>query len=134
MKNSKKHSTKIVEKSLTLLGLSEDMQTDPQLMEEILAEMKLDDFKMHMEKIVNAIEKSREIGEVFGCEGIIVIYDELLDSIVDLLQYHFKDRNDWINYWLWELDMGKSYKKGGVILDGKDVPLKTIEDLYNIIK
>ena len=96
--------------------------------------MKLDDFKMHMEKIVNAIEKSREIGEVFGCEGIITIHDELLDSIVDLLQYHFKDRNDWINYWLWELDMGKSYKKGGVILDGKDVPLKTIEDLYNIIK
>jgi len=95
--------------------------------------MKLKQFKQHIEKIVKAIEKSNEIAKVFGYDGIVNIWDELIDSNVDLLQYHFNDENDWISYWLWDMEQGNEYEAGRIMIEGKDIPLKTIEDLYNIL-
>jgi len=52
----------------------------------------------------------------------------------DILKEAMNDKSDWIGYWMFELNEGKDYKKGSVVVDGKNVPLKTIRDLYNILK
>lgn len=54
--------------------------------------------------------------------------------IVQVLEIAMNDTNEWISHWLFELECGKNAKKGSVIQKGKDVPMKTISDLYNCIK
>ena len=54
-------------------------------------------------------------------------------SPIKLLKAIFHDEEDWIDYWVYELDYGKDYQDGDVIQNGKNIPLKTIEDLYNFL-
>lgn len=54
-------------------------------------------------------------------------------SSMNLLKAIFHDELDWIDYWVYELNYGKDYQDGDVIQNGKNVPLKTIEDLYNFL-
>lgn len=54
--------------------------------------------------------------------------------IVDLLAKIMDDKNEWISYWVYELDCGKSYKDGCVTdKDGGIIKLKTIKDLWNLL-
>lgn len=59
-------------------------------------------------------------------------HDEL---ILDILENLFNDKhNDWIGYWLYDLNCGKDWKKGKITAkNGKDIPLKTLTDLYNVL-
>jgi hypothetical protein len=95
--------------------------------------MELEEFKRHLELIQKAYDKETEIMELFDCEGNICHTDDLADTIVDLLTDYFEDEDDWINYWLWELEFGTKWKPGYVQIEGQDVKLQTIEDLYNIL-
>ena len=62
-------------------------------------------------------------------------FPTLMDEVVDLLAYIFKDEeNKWIDYYVFELRCGEKYKRGDVQIDGKDVPLKTIGDLWNLLQ
>lgn len=54
--------------------------------------------------------------------------------IVDLLAKILDDKNEWISYWVYELDCGRRYVDGSVTdKDGGIIKLKTIEDLWNLI-
>lgn len=59
----------------------------------------------------------------------------LEDTVVNLLEMIFKDtENHWISYWIWEENYGKSYRDGDVVeLDGTIIPLRTAEDLYDLL-
>jgi hypothetical protein len=58
-------------------------------------------------------------------------YEELL---VHTLRIAVDDKNDWIGYWIYELDCGKLAKKGSVkSKQGKNIPIKTISNLWEII-
>ena len=61
-------------------------------------------------------------------------YPDLGVYIIELLEKVFKDESQWISYWCYELDFGRQYEEN-IIQDeyGKDIPLKTKEDLWNII-
>ena len=68
--------------------------------------------------------------------GSINLYDatELVDVTVDLLQRAMRDKNDWIIYWMYELDFGKDYRPGCVTAeDGSDIPLQTFDDVYDVL-
>lgn len=55
-------------------------------------------------------------------------------TVTDLLEFIFNDKNQWISYWIFELDFGKKYEDGLVTQkDGTIIPLKTVEDLYNLL-
>lgn len=54
-------------------------------------------------------------------------------EICKALRKEFNDKDDWIGYWMWELDFGEKWMPGTVTKDGKDIPLKTIDDLWNIL-
>jgi len=66
--------------------------------------------------------------------GAPFIYSGVIDYIVYLLKEIMNDESEWISYYLWEIDSGKDYKPGCVTeVDGRNIRLKTAEDLYSLI-
>lgn len=64
-----------------------------------------------------------------------VRFPSLVDDVVNLLEIVFQDEETrWIDYYVFELRCGEKYKRGDVQIDGKDVPLKTIGDLWNLLQ
>ena len=56
------------------------------------------------------------------------------ETVIDLLEFIFNDKNQRIKYWIWELGFGAYYKDDDVQNpDGSIIPLKTVEDLYNLL-
>ncbi len=95
--------------------------------------MGLKDFSIIMETIQNSYLKFNKILDVLPSTALNDVYDVLFDVILDLLENHFNDEDAWISYWVFDLEFGKKYKPGMIIIDKEDVSLKTIEDLYKVI-
>ena len=56
------------------------------------------------------------------------------ETVIDLLEFIFNDKNQWIRYWTWELDFGADYEDGYVKdKDDSIIPLRTAEDLYDLL-
>jgi hypothetical protein len=55
-------------------------------------------------------------------------------GLLDLLVSTMQDKCEWIEYWLYELDCGAKYRPSSVTQDGKPIKLKTITDLYALLK
>lgn len=89
------------------------------------------------DQIINTVkEKDRELSNISntlgGAERIYQI--SMCDEILLLLKHIFNDKNDWIEYWMWELDFGEKWHKGTVTeMDGTDIPLQTTRDLYKLL-
>lgn len=56
------------------------------------------------------------------------------EGLLNLLKSTMKDTYEWIEYWLYELECGEKYRAGSVTQDGKPIKLKTISDLYALLK
>jgi hypothetical protein len=85
------------------------------------------------------IDRDRKCSEAFGVilpNDHVSVYDNscLIDAIIALLKEAVNDTDDWIDYFVWELDFGRDYKDGCVTADGKNIPLKTVDDLWDILK
>ena len=56
------------------------------------------------------------------------------ETVINLLEYIFYDVDGWIRYWTFEVDFGKDYEDGDAKdADGINIPLKTTEDLYDLL-
>ena len=57
-----------------------------------------------------------------------------LDTIISLLQFIFDDKDQWISYWICELEFGSQYKDGMIQdEDGNNIQLETIDYLYDLL-
>lgn len=54
-------------------------------------------------------------------------------NLIELLEKITYDEDEWISYWVYELDFGQKYHKGCVEINGKLVALLTIYDLWNLL-
>ena len=61
------------------------------------------------------------------------IISKHIDTCMDIIKIVMEDKSDWISYWFYDLSKGKKYKKGMVTKGGKNIKMKTLEDLYNCI-
>lgn len=62
-------------------------------------------------------------------------YYELLLALCDFSEEELSDPSGtWLDYFCWELDFGALWKFGCVTIDGKDFPLQTAEDLWNLLQ
>lgn len=68
----------------------------------------------------------------FG-DSIVYPYSRYEVQMVKVLENVFNDVSGWISYFIYELDFGRQWKPGTVTEDGKDVPLSTPEELYNML-
>lgn len=83
-------------------------------------------------------DKDRKCSEAFA---VILPYDNvssydnsvITDAMLALLKECSSDVYGWIDYFVWELDFGRKYTEGCVTENGKNVPLRTVDDLWNII-
>jgi hypothetical protein len=96
---------------------------------------------MTYEQFSKAIESLREFSDfedkLFGL-GIDLIdcnqVTNLVCSLVRVLEDAFNDSAGWVGFYCWDLDFGRNWEPN-VVTDerGQDIPLGTVEDLWNII-
>ena len=89
------------------------------------------------DRIINSVKKKDlELGVIWdalgGCDKLY--QTALFDEVVELLEHIFQDENEWISYWIWELNFGEEWHDGCVTeADGTDIKLQTHEDLYRLL-
>jgi hypothetical protein len=89
--------------------------------------------------IINEIKRHTEIQDKVNKElrtfdFMGVGYGDYEGILVNLLEDIFKDKSEWIGYFLYELEFGSKYKDGMITdKNGENVKLATPEDLYNLL-
>lgn len=53
---------------------------------------------------------------------------------IDILRAVMNDDDDWISYWMYELNYGRDWEPYKVTdKNGEDIPLKSMEDLWELL-
>ena len=55
------------------------------------------------------------------------------DMLVKVLQDSMNDTDEFISYFIYDLNFGKEWKEGNVVDNGKDIKLSTIDELYDYL-
>ena len=96
-----------------------------------------EDFEKHLTDIQNLTDFEdgiRELSKKFQDSLVEIYFPTLIENVVQLLQQVTNDTDEWISYWVYDLNCGKEYKDGCITdKDGKNIRLKTIKDLWNMI-
>ena len=83
----------------------------------------------YQESLNNYFRKNNVDGYIFQ--------PDCSSTVIGLLHTIFgeKDKDEWIDYFCFELDFGKKWKEGTITeKNGTDIILKTAEDLYNLLE
>ena len=96
--------------------------------------MTLTQFEGYISKLKECTDRIDTISKAIRSDVFYDITDPMFDMIVDILEICFNDKQKWIEYWVMELDFGDKYRDG-MIKKGKTIiPLKTVKDLYDLLK
>lgn len=84
--------------------------------------------------IAEAEEKITEALALLGTEGFFSTYKST-HLIEEILQIEFEDKeNDWIGYFMYELEFGKNYHDGSITeSDGEIVKMSNASELYDVL-
>lgn len=97
------------------------------------------EFMKHMDHIMAIMDMQDDIGDIgrgkYGTQFMFELtFPTLIDDVIELLEAATNDEDDNIQYFLFELDCGRQWKPGMVVTaDGTDIPMKTLDDLWNIL-
>lgn len=69
----------------------------------------------------------------YGSDGYILPSDQDYLLIYLMERIFHDDENQWISYFLFDLDFGTKYQDGFVVMSNRMVPLRTPEDLYDLL-
>jgi hypothetical protein len=104
---------------------------------------------MNKELFVNTIEQikkqeemdirnSERLNEIFpnAFNANLIYNNQLLkDQLLKLLKIEMNDGDDWIEYFIYELDYGKKYREGVAVKnDGVNINLSDSGFLYDFLK
>ena len=78
-------------------------------------------------------EKLNKALRVFEPEFKYLCLGRIETLIVDAIKAGVNDEYDNIGWWLYEMNEGKDIKKDSVTYKGKNIPCKTLKELYNLI-
>lgn len=86
-----------------------------------------------MEKVYDFYDEFNSFFRNHNIDGYLFFPDSV-DVSIYLLEVIFDDKGHWISYWMNELNFGKKYETGMICdEDGRDIILKTPEDLYEFL-
>jgi len=106
--------------------------------------MNKEDFIKYMTRVVDLIELQDALDETlhfynksnerYYPSGIYM--PNLVSDVLELLERIMDDKNEWISYWVYELDCGNKTWSDSAVIDAENNPisLKTIEDLWDILQ
>lgn len=96
-----------------------------------------DFFRRIISDIKKCFDYEDEINDVnykYNVDGIMSL-PNCVDSCIELLTKVLHDEEgDMIGYWIYEENFGETYDDGDVVDEsGNNIPLKTIDDLYDYL-
>ena len=98
--------------------------------------LSFESFKKYLDSIKNLWDFEDEMNTVIRTHGgdDCSIWPSGWVDILSLMEFIFNDKEEWISYWIYELDWGKEYEDG-IIKDknGLSIKLQTAKDLYNVL-
>ena len=101
-----------------------------------MAQLNRKQFSQVMNKLKvqwNALDEINSLASKYAMSLEFVSLTQFYD-ICNCLEIMFDDYEDqWINYWMFELDFGQKAEEYKVTIDGKRIDLRTSENLYNMI-
>ena len=99
-------------------------------------------FKERMKTLHEMLDSQDRVGEfihkelaVDGHKPCVSFGWPMIRAYIEMLKEAVGDDGDWIEYWLWDCDRGRS-KTGGWThqgLHGKMQPMRTLKDLWQAI-
>lgn len=97
-----------------------------------------EEFRYYMEEIKDVEDYWNELSDLDSKYGYAVQVerptDRISSALVKLLEKSFNDENNWISYYIWELNFGRDWEPGCVTNEeGTDVKLQEVEDLYDLL-
>lgn len=95
-------------------------------------------FKEVVEEIQKSYDYQEGLNRFFEKNNVdgYIYQPDCMCAAIKLLHSIFnkEDKDEWINYFCFELNFGRKYKEGLVSdKDGKNIPLETIDNLYNLL-
>ena len=57
-------------------------------------------------------------------------YEQL---VLDMLKIAMDDRHGWLCYFIYDMEWGSRAKKNTVTEEGKNIPIKTLDNLYDLL-
>lgn len=94
-------------------------------------------FERFITLIKKQLEYDRKCTEAFSIilpsDYISGYNNSIIDGTIKILEDMFNDKSGWISYYIWELEFGDKYVDGCITEKGKNIKLKGIDDLWNII-
>jgi len=88
----------------------------------------INEIKKYHEKIDNLNEAIR-----LNCEDGIYAPPSLEAALIDLLVTAMDDEYEVIDYFIYQLNFGEKWESGDLLINDKDIKLKTIDDLYDFL-
>lgn len=97
--------------------------------------MKYKDFEGYMKRIASLMKFEDDISNIFSSNlGECYITNSGVGIAVDLLNEIFHEGEDSvIDFWVYDLECGELWEEGMYTINGNDVKLKTISDLYDLL-
>lgn len=70
-----------------------------------------------------------------NCFQANLLYDNsrIVKQIINILEVVMNDKNEWIKYFIYDLDFGKDYRDGCVIIDDENIDISDSSLLYDFL-
>ena len=98
--------------------------------------LSFESFKNYLDSIRNLWSFEDEMNTVIRTHGgdDCSIWPSGWTDILSLLEFIFNDKEEWISYWIYELDWGKEYEDGSILnKNGSVIKLETEKELYDFL-
>lgn len=98
-----------------------------------------EEFERHINRIRAETDLHRALDDAFYYYNRDQEYCASIDlpsleyDLVELLEKIAHDEDEWIRYWIYDLDFGRKYSKGCVEIGNKLVMLLTVDNLWNLL-
>jgi hypothetical protein len=89
----------------------------------------MEDYKQLDDNIKNIDNAFKKLDIDFGGFALSPAHE----IIGNLLKLSMEDENDWIGYYIYELNWGRKYEDGCIKDGDQNIKLQTLEDLYRLL-
>lgn len=90
-------------------------------------------FVGYISDVQKVVDFQHELHQFYRKHGASEPYDtpDTLNTVVKILDDIFSPTTRDVDYFCWELDFGRKYREGMIVINGKNIDFSTAEKLYD---